>query len=98
MLKSFCWQNMFSHVYSDSLLDDTDTLACPFAACVNQVPLYLHLYYWNHLDSSVKWYQVYSSLGGKVCVLGLPRLKWLMANHARVDTLFTLLFVTWTHT
>ena len=34
---------MFNHVYSDSLLGDTDTLVCPFAACVNQVPLYLLL-------------------------------------------------------
>ena len=25
-------------------------------------------YYWKRLHSSVKWYQVYSSLGGKICV------------------------------
>lgn len=30
-------------VIPDSLLGDTDTLVCPFAACVNQVPLYLLL-------------------------------------------------------
>ena len=62
---------MFNHVYSDSLLGDTDTLVCPFAACVNQVPLYLLLKTLTQLSKMVfssilVWVGKFVSRPGKV--------------------------------